>query len=258
MSFTHENFAQVLSKYQYNFHAGDIIAGSIFSKEYGGFLVDIGNHTAGYLPEAELFLAQISYESVNLHETREFFILAHDLESKQLILSIKRLTYIRAWERIKQLRDENIIIEASIKGINKGGIIIEIEGIQGFIPNSHLCYSNIGKDNLINTVIECKFLMADEQTNKLVLSNRCAVIERLITKIKIGSTVQADVMDITDFGVFFNVYSIPALLHKSEINEMYAQNMQKFFPTGKNWLIKIMHIDTKQGRISVSISSNIR
>nr|SCW23072.1 Ribosomal protein S1 [Nemalion sp. H.1444] len=256
MSFTHENFAQVLSKYQYNFHTGDIIAGSVFSKECGGFLVDIGNHTAGYLPEAELFLAEVSYENINLNETREFFILAYNSESRQLILSLKRLRYIRAWERIKQLRDEDIIIKTHVKGVNKGGIIIEIEEIQGFIPNSHLGYSNMRKNNIIYTSIECKFLIADEQSNKLILSNRCAIIEGLTNKIKIGSMISADVIGITTFGVFFDVYNVPALLHRSEISEEYNQNMQKFFPTGKRWLIKVMHIDTKQGRISVSIHNN--
>nr|YP_009314617.1 Ribosomal protein S1 [Liagoropsis maxima]SCW22871.1 Ribosomal protein S1 [Liagoropsis maxima] len=256
MSFTHKKFAQVLNQYQYTFHTGDIIAGTIFSEETEGFLVDIGNQTAGYLPKAELFLTHISSEDIKINETQEFFILAHNLEAKQLILSLKRLKYIRAWDRIKQLKNEDITLEAHVRGSNKGGLLIEIEEIQGFIPNSHLCYTTQNKKNFINKNILCKFLVADEQTNQLILSNRCAITEKLMQKIKVGDLITAEVIKVTSFGIFFNIYSIPALLHKSEIENAYSNNMNNIFSKGKKCALIIMHIDSKQGRISVSMTRN--
>lgn len=252
MYFTHKNFAQVLSKYQYSFHTGDIIAGTIFSKEIEGYLVDIGANTVAYLPMQEISLKSINKNILDTNHTIEFFILAYNTESKQLILSLRRLQYIRAWDRIKQLKIEDIILEYYVKGINKGGVLIEIEDIQGFIPNSHLSYS-INKDNILNTYIPCKFLIADEQSNQLIMSNRCARLEQITNKITIGSKITGAVAEIKSFGIFFNVYNIPALLHTSEMDKTYVNNLEKYFKIGSLWKIKVIHIDPRQGRISVSI-----
>nr|YP_009313799.1 Ribosomal protein S1 [Helminthocladia australis]SCW22053.1 Ribosomal protein S1 [Helminthocladia australis] len=255
MSFKQKNFVNVLNKYQYSFHTGDIIAGQIFSHEKTGYLVDIGNQTAGYLPKEEISLNHIQDTELKTYEIREFFILAYNIDSNQLVLSIKRLTYIRAWERLKQLKHENISIKAYAKGINKGGVLVEVEEIQGFIPNSHLCY-NQSRQRLLHKYILCKLLVANEHNNKLILSNRCAVVEKIMETIKIGSTIEAKVIEITDFGIFFNIYDIPSLLHRSEIQEKYLVNIKDEFAKGTIWPVKIIHLDPGQGRISVSISNS--
>nr|YP_009313183.1 Ribosomal protein S1 [Dermonema virens]SCW21437.1 Ribosomal protein S1 [Dermonema virens] len=254
MSFKQKKFSQVLNKYQYNFHTGDIIAGEIFSREQKGYLVDIGNQTAGYLPLEEVSLPEAESTVLKAYEIREFFILAYNVESRQLVLSVKRLTYIRAWERLKQLKQENISINAYVQGVNKGGLLVEIEGIQGFIPNSHLCYTP-SKNSLVKTNILCKFLVANEQNNKLILSNRCAIVEKIMdnNNIKVGSIVKAKVIKTTSFGIFFDVYTIPALLHKSEIQTQHLEGNNNVVTTGTTCPVTIIHLDPGQGRISVSI-----
>nr|YP_009312979.1 Ribosomal protein S1 [Helminthora furcellata]SCW21233.1 Ribosomal protein S1 [Helminthora furcellata]SCW24093.1 Ribosomal protein S1 [Helminthora furcellata] len=256
MSFIHKNFTQVLDKYHYNFNAGDIIVGTIFSKERAGYLVDIGNRTAGYLPKEEISVIHTDKTSseLTLNDTREFLILAYNKESPQLVLSIKRLTYMRAWERIKQLKDEDIPVKAYVKGINKGGVLVEIEEIQGFIPNSHLSY-NQSKKNLLYQHIFCKLIVANEQNNTLICSIRCAIITRIMRHIKVGSIVNAHVMEITEFGIFFNVHNIPALLHRSELKASTINDIANVFKKNTNWTVRIIHLDSRQGRISVSLNT---
>nr|YP_009315639.1 Ribosomal protein S1 [Liagora brachyclada]SCW24297.1 Ribosomal protein S1 [Liagora brachyclada] len=256
MSFIHKKFAQVLNKYQYNFHPGDIIVGTIFSKEKTGYLVDIGNNTAGYLPEEEISLTnkQRYIENLILHDTQEFFILAYNFESKQLVLSIRRLAYMRSWERLKQIKSEDIAIQAYIKGINRGGALVEIENIQGFIPNSHLL-CNESKKDLLYKYRSCKLLVANEQNNKLICSIRCATIAQIMHTIKIGTTIDARVIEVTEFGVFFNIYNIPALLHKSELKDKELEDLEYIFEKQSQWKIQIIHLDSKQGRISVSLAN---
>lgn len=252
MCFTHKNFAQVLNKYQYNFDIGDIIAGTIFSKEMEGYLIDIGAKNVAYLPVQEISLTSYQIDRLEINQTVEFFILAYNIESKQLILSLRRLQYLRAWERIKQLKIEDTILQSYVTGINKGGIIIEIEKIQGFIPNSHLSYK-VEKNKIMKTDIPCKFLIADEQSNQLIMSNRCARLEQITDKIHIGCKITACVEEIKSFGILFNVHNIPALLHTSEMDKSYVNNLGKYFKIGSLWEITIIHIDPKQGRVSVSI-----
>lgn len=138
--FTHRNFAAVLQKYKYDLNLGDIVAGTIFSFELNGVLVDIGTPISAYLPIQEVSSNQDlnNFTSLNINDTREFFLLDYNIRSKQLILSIRRLEYIRAWKRIRQLLAEDSLLNVRIKGFNKGGMIISLEGISGFVPNSHL------------------------------------------------------------------------------------------------------------------------
>ncbi len=137
-NFTHQDFASVLDKYKYKLSVGDITAGTIFSKEKQGFLVDIGEDVAAYLPKNEISLSKYKRTAPFVNNSREFFILAYNKKANQLILSVKRLEYIRGWERIKQIKREDATIKIHIDKINKGGLIVALEGIQGFIPNSHI------------------------------------------------------------------------------------------------------------------------
>jgi len=200
-SFTEKDFESMLNEYSYNLHSGDIVAGTIFNKEAKGFLVDVGAEIAGYLPFEETSL-QLTEEINNylINETREFFILTYNKHSQYLLLSIKRLEYIRAWKRIKQLELEDILLKLPINGINNGGLITKLEGIQGFIPNSHI---GIYKKNIkpsIDKVI-CQLLIVNEKANKLIFSNKRALIYISKNKLKIGQIVIGKITNIETYGI---------------------------------------------------------
>lgn len=241
----------MLKKYNYNLHPGDIVAGTIFHQEKKGFLVNIGDNTAGYLPIEEI---NLSFDDKNntkflVKTTREFFIVAYNVKIKQLILSIKRLDYIRAWKRIKQIYKENIIFTLNIESINKGGIVTYIEGLQGFIPNSHIIQEN---NKFNNKYIQCKFLITDEKKNQIILSNKSASLYLSSHKFRIAEIMYGKIIEIKQYGIFINVNNILALLHISEIGSKYIENLTKTFSRGEIIKIKIIHIDFKQGRISLS------
>nr|QVY58337.1 30S ribosomal protein S1 [Kappaphycus striatus] len=255
-SFTESNFASVLKEYQYNLNVGDIVAGTIFNQEHEGFLVDIGTNVVGYLPIEEVSMLHYNYTNKKAFDkitnmTREFFLLAYNKESQQLILSIKRLEYIRAWKRIKQIENEDTILDIPIYNRNKGGIITSLEGIKGFIPNSHLelMTTTVLEEN---TCIKCKVLIADEKHNKLILSHKKAILSIVASKLKTGNTVNGKIIKIEDYGIFITVYGITSLLHISEIRNNNINNLKQIFNIGDLITVKILHIDMKQGRISVS------
>ena len=257
MCFTHKNFAKVLNQYQYKFNTGDVVVGTVFSQEENGYLVDIGDSNAAYLPNEEISVLVNTSNQMSNYQTQEFFILASNPDSKQLILSLRRLKYIRSWDRIKQLKQEDIMLEVEVKNSNKGGIIVEVESIRGFVPNSHLAYM-IDKEKLVGNKLSCKLLIANEHLNQLVLSNRCAVLENMLDNIQIGLEINAPITEIKPYGVFFNVNNIPALLHISEIPEKYLSNIADNFPINQEKIIKIIHVDIKQGRLSVALQKHLK
>nr|YP_009326622.1 30S ribosomal protein S1 [Membranoptera platyphylla]AMJ16879.1 30S ribosomal protein S1 [Membranoptera platyphylla] len=249
-------FADILQKYKYNLHSGDIVAGTIIYKESKGFLVNIGDNKAGYLPKEEINIQPFSnHKILNLfvHITREFFLIKQNPYLKQYILSIKRLEYIKSWKRIKQLQLENIIFTLKIKQINKGGLITYLEGIQGFIPKSHISLNNDLTTNLFhNNYIKCKLLITNEQKNQLILSNKSALLKLSHHKFRIGELIYGLIIKIKQYGLFIEIYGMIALLHISEVGSTYIDNLNEVFYTGNLIKIKIIHIDIKQGRLSVS------
>nr|YP_009257625.1 30S ribosomal protein S1 [Coeloseira compressa]ANH09708.1 30S ribosomal protein S1 [Coeloseira compressa] len=253
--FSSQALKEVLYKYQYNLNTGDIVTGNVFHEEKQGFLVDIGNKTAGYLPKKEVAFGNNLVHKIKdlflVNQTREFFIIAKTNKSSQLLLSIKRLEYIRGWKRIKQLEKDDIIIHANIKKINRGGLLVEVEGIIGFIPSSHVVDTynpNINKKR----IIRCQLLLANEKHNKLILSEKRALLALNIKKFKIGDYIDGKIIDIKHYGLFVKIHNIHALLHISEIGDEHIQNIYKYFNIGDKIRVQIRHIDMKQGRISVS------
>nr|QJH88373.1 ribosomal protein S1 [Pterocladia lucida] len=251
-NFTEKNFASMLLEYNYDLHLGDIIAGTVFNLEQKGYLVDIGAQIAGYLPNEETSLDNKSSTCLKSYNqiTRDFFILAYKKNSQQILLSIKRLDYIRAWKRIKQIYAEDTILYSPIIRINKGGIILYIEGLQGFIPNSHLTKTPLSytKDN----TIEYQILIADEKNNRLILSNKRAVLTLAKDKLRMGIIIEGKIIAIKRYGVFIEINNIPALLHISEIGYKYIDNLNDLFTVGHYTKVKIIHIDIKQGRLSLT------
>ncbi len=243
-------FAEILTKYDYKLNNGDIVAGTITSVEKLGFLVNIGTEKAGYLPREETIINIKNKTNNNIHiinTTRDFFLITENKKNKQHILSTKRLDYIRAWKRIKQIYFEDIILTLKIYQVNKGGIITYLEGIQGFIPNSHICFKTK------NNYIKCTILTINENKNQLILSNKSATLKISKHKFKIGELVYGQIIAIKSYGLFLNIKGIKALLHISEINHVHNQEYKNLFRINTLIKVKIIHLNAKQGQVSVSI-----
>nr|YP_010619557.1 Ribosomal protein S1 [Xiphosiphonia pinnulata]WAX03570.1 Ribosomal protein S1 [Xiphosiphonia pinnulata] len=240
-------FAEILKKYNYELHSGDIVAGTITHNEKIGFLVDIGTKQVGYLPKEELIInlkSTIQNHLMLINTTRDFFIVTKNTNTQQCVLSIKRLDYIRAWKRIKQMYIEDIVFNLPIYQINKGGIITYLEGIQAFIPKSHICSTR-------KHTIKSKILTINENKNQLILSNKSAQLKISLHKFKIGELVYGKIITLASYGLFINIYGIKALMHVSEIGKINYKT--QIFIKGELIKVKIIHLNTKHGQVSVSI-----
>nr|YP_009396084.1 ribosomal protein S1 [Dasya naccarioides]ARW65270.1 ribosomal protein S1 [Dasya naccarioides] len=245
------SFEKILKKYNYSLNSGDIVAGTIIYQESNGFLVNIGDKILGYLPQEETkILINDNNKNLLINTTREFFLIKHNQDKKQYILSIKRLEYIIYWKRIKQLQLENIIFNLKIHYSNKGGLITYLENIQAFIPKSHTLNQN--NSRLKNSEIKCKILIIDEQKNQLILSNKSAILQSSVHKFRLGELLYGSIIKIKNYGLFIKIYNTVALLHISEVGYKYINDLNKIFYIGKLVKIKIIHINIKQGRLSVS------
>lgn len=247
-----KNFEFILKKYKYNLHPGDIVAGTIIYQEKYGLIVYIGDSIIGYLPREEISLKNNKHvEDKNLlYTTREFFIVTYNISKKHLILSIRRLEYIRAWKRLKQIYKENIIFNVKKDSLNKGGIITYLENLQSFIPNSHISHNH--KKNFVEQQIKCKLLILDEKDNQIILSNKSAILQLSQHQFRMHEIVYGKIILIKQYGLFIEINNILALLHISEIGSRYIENLYQSFTIAQIIKIKIIHIDFKQGRLTLS------
>jgi small subunit ribosomal protein S1 len=253
VGFTHEDFAALLDKYDYHFSPGDVVAGTVFSLEPRGALIDIGAKTAAYIPIQEMSINRIDSpeEVLQSNETREFFILADENEDGQLTLSIRRIEYMRAWERVRQLQAEDATVRSIVFATNRGGALVRIEGLRGFIPGSHIS-TRKPKEELVSEELPLKFLEVDEERNRLVLSHRRALVERKMNRLEVGEVVIGTVRGIKPYGAFIDIGGVSGLLHISEISHDHIDTPHSVFNVNDEVKVMIIDLDAERGRISLS------
>jgi small subunit ribosomal protein S1 len=251
--FSRDDFARLLDKYDYHFSPGEIVAGTVFSIEPRGALIDIGAKTAAFIPLAEMSISRIEHPSEMLqpNETREFFILTEENEEGQLTLSIRRIEYMRAWERVRQLQAEDATVRSAIFATNRGGALVRIEGLRGFIPGSHIS-TRKPKEELLGEELPLKFLEVDEDRNRLVLSHRRALVERKMNKLEVGEVVTGTVRGIKPYGAFIDIGGVSGLLHISEISHEHIDTPHTVFNVNDEVKVMIIDLDAERGRISLS------
>ena len=253
IGFTHEDFAALLDKYDYHFSPGDIVPGTVFSLEPRGALIDIGAKTAAYIPIQEMSINRVDNpdEVLQSNETREFYILSDENEEGQLTLSIRRIEYMRAWERVRQLQTEDATVRSAVFATNRGGALVRIEGLRGFIPGSHIS-TRKPKEDLVGEELPLKFLEVDEERNRLVLSHRRALVERKMNRLEVGEVVIGTVRGIKPYGAFIDIGGVSGLLHISEISHEHIDTPHSVFNVNDELKVMIIDLDAERGRISLS------
>lgn len=253
IGFTLEDFAALLDRYDYHFSPGDVVAGTVFSVEPKGALIDIGAKTAAYIPIQEMSINRVDdpLEVLEPDETREFFILTDENEDGQLTLSIRRIEYMRAWERVRQLQQEDATVRSEVFATNRGGALVRIEGLRGFIPGSHIS-AREAKEDLVGQDLPLKFLEVDEERNRLVLSHRRALVERKMSGLEVGQVVRGYVRGIKPYGAFIDIGGVSGLLHISEISHEHIDTPHSVFGVNDELKVMIIDLDAERGRISLS------
>ncbi|MBE9222056.1 30S ribosomal protein S1 [Cyanobacterium stanieri LEGE 03274] len=253
IGFTHEDFAALLDQYDYHFSPGDVVPGTVFSMEQRGALIDIGAKTAAYIPVQELSINRVDNpdEVLQPNETREFFILTDENEDGQLTLSIRRIEYMRAWERVRQLQQEDATVYSNVFATNRGGALVRVEGLRGFIPGSHISAKD-AKEDLLGQDLPLKFLEVDEERNRLVLSHRRALVERKMNGLEVAQVVVGSVRGIKPYGAFIDIGGVSGLLHISEISHDHIDTPHSVFNVNDELKVMIIDLDAERGRISLS------
>ncbi len=243
--------------------AGEVIDGKVLSVRKHELWVDLGGRGVGLVPRREIGFGKTLEEG----EAVTASVVEPELEDGYALLSLRKAAKDRGWDEVASQFEAGETIEVTAYDANRGGLLIELEGVRGFMPVSQLSaehyprVSGADKDeilqrlnSLIGQPLRVRILDADRKANKLIFSEKEAVKEGLqerFASLKVGDKVDGVVTGVVDFGAFVNVEGIEGLVHISEISWERVNNPGDYVKVGDQIKAKIIAIDKE--RLSLSI-----
>jgi small subunit ribosomal protein S1 len=196
---------------------GDVIDGKILSVKKNEVLVDLGVRGVGLVPRREIGFGK----KYVVGDEVAAAIVDTELDSGYVLLSLRKAAKDRGWDEIQKVVESGKSIEVTPYDANRGGLLIEYEGVRGFMPVSQLSaehYPRVtDKDeilkrlrDLIGKPMSAQVIDVDQKANKLIFSEKEAIKDGLadrLTSLKVGDVVKGVVTGIVDFGAFVNVDS---------------------------------------------------
>lgn len=252
-AFSMDDFAKALEQFDYQFQKGQTVVGKPFTYESDGALVDIGAKSPAFLPTEEASLRRITDLSaiVPLQEEREFLIIREQNADGQVTLSLRQLEIKRVWKRLAEQQEANQSLQVRVTGTNKGGVTVDVQGLRGFIPRSHL----VERENLealVGQTLSATILELKPDQNKLVLSNRLAARSVSFSQLEVGQLIDGKVTSIKPFGVFVEFDGSTGLLHINQISKNYVESLPALFQVGQPVKALIASLDEGKGRIALT------
>ena len=250
---------------------GEIVSGKIIDKARNALYVDLGLLGIGIIYGRDLFDDIDTFKNANIGDAVQATVQKYDNEDDYIELSLRSATRERSWEELRRKLESGDIIETAILDANKGGLIVRVQGVTGFLPVSQLAQDHYprvdGGDKTkilvrlkeyIGKQFKVKVIAADQNSEKLIVSEKAALSDELssvLKNIKEGDVVEGTVSGVVEFGIFvrFNINGneLEGLVHISELAWQRIDNPLDFVSLGETIKAKIISVDGL--RISLSI-----
>lgn len=247
---------------------GDVLTGEAISISKNNILVNLGTLGTGIIYPSEFYDNPNLIKDLKKGDPLAVILLEVENDDGYRELSLRRAQRTTAWDDIREKKEKGEVISTVISNINKGGLIVEINGIQGFLPLSQLSMEHYPKieggdttkivqalQKFRGQTFQVKILDFSEEEGKLIVSERAILNDQLkkeLEKFKVGEVVTGTVVDITDFGAFVKISdNIEGLIHISEIDWKIVENPRHYLKTGEEVSAKIIGIDGDKVSLSL-------
>ena len=243
--------------------AGDTVKGKVLSVKKHEILIDLGTQGVGLVPRREASFAR----NLNVGDEVTASVIEAEMDDGYVLLSLRKAVKDKGWDEITSKVENKETVEVTPFDANRGGLLVEYEGIRGFLPVSQLSaehYPRVGSadkdeilqrlNSLVGKPMKARILDANKKENKLILSEKEAIKDGLaerFAELKVGDTIKGVVTGVVDFGVFVNVDGIEGLIHISEISWERVNNPADYVKAGDTIDAKIIAIDKE--RLSLSM-----
>lgn len=249
---------------------GELAEGTVLEKKGTRVFVDLGTKGAGIIYGKEYYAAENIIKTLNLGDVIHAKIVDLDNEEGYVELSLKEAGEEKRWVRIKHLLQSGEAIDLTILEANRGGLILELEGVKGFLPASQLSSKNYPRvDNgdkekiylelqkLVGTPIKVKVLDANPVEDKVIFTEKGVSSDETratLAKYKVGDTVEGEITGVVDFGAFVRFgETLEGLIHISEIDWSLIEDPRSLLKPGDKVTAKI--IDIQGDKVALSLKA---
>lgn len=247
---------------------GDLVVGKVISVDNGAIRLDVNGLTTGIVRGHELFNESTEFSNIKIDDELEATVIEQENENGEMELSLRIAGHQRVWDNMIQLVKDGLTVESKIIDANKGGLMVQLDGITGFMPVSQLNpehYPRVpgGDKNrileqlkkLVNTKIQIKIIDANQKDDKLIVSEKAVWEDEqkaVLDSYKIGDVVEGEVAALTPFGVFIKFgEGLEGLVHISEIVWQRIDHPKDILKVGDN--VKAQIIDLNKSKIYLSM-----
>jgi len=251
--------------------SGEIREGTIASINQSQILVSIGAKSEGVIAGRELeVIDNEDREAFEVGQEIPVFVVSPEDSNGNVVLSYKRAQEQMAWTSVEKQMEDDEIIESKVIGYNKGGLIVGVQGLRGFVPASQISALRrsqaVGDTpeqrwaKMINEPISVRIIEVDKSRRRLICSERAAssesrqsIKERVIEELDEGQVYTGRVTSLADFGAFVNINGADGLVHLSELSWDRIQHPSEILEIGQEVKVKVINIDREKRRIGLSL-----
>jgi small subunit ribosomal protein S1 len=239
------------------FEEGQIVRGTVTGIRENEVIVDVGFKSEGTIPLQE-------FRSVdNLAVGDQFDVYLEKLENQEglVVLSKEKADFFKVWGQIKDAHDNNQIVQGRVKRRIKGGLVVDLLGVDAFLPGSQIALRQVPNlDDLINQTLDFKIIKINKRRRNIVVSRRVVLEEKreelkkgLMGELEPGQIREGIVKNITDFGAFVDLGGVDGLLHLTDMTWGRVGHPSDVVQIGQKVNVKVLDFDREKEKISLGL-----
>ncbi|MDP2671040.1 MAG: S1 RNA-binding domain-containing protein [bacterium] len=250
--------ADLLAKEEYSpkvINRGQVVEGLVVAKYPEQILVDVGAKAEGIISSREIESEGANIEDMKVGDKILVYVVSAEGENGQAILSLKKTGGERRWITATKKMETGETASVKVLESNRGGVIVDFDGVRGFIPSSHLVTPS---SEVMGRTLEVKVIEVDKKLNRLVFSEKEAHPERALPKVELpfkeGDKLDGEVTKMLPFGFLVSLPSgVEGLVHISEVSWERVGNLAEMYKVGEKVKVKVVSIDPSSGKVNLSI-----
>ncbi|MDO5036399.1 MAG: 30S ribosomal protein S1 [Porphyromonas sp.] len=257
---TPEQSAELEKKYQETLGdvaEGEIVEGTVQSMDKREVVINVGFKSNGVVPFTEFRYNP----DLAVGDTVEVFVETQENKDGQLILSHKRACQVRSWERINTALESEEIVKGFITSRTKGGMIVDVYGIDAFLPGSQIDVKPIRDfDEFVGKTMEFRVIKVNEEYRNVVVSHKALIEEELeaqrseiMSKLEKGQVLEGVVKNITSYGAFVDLGGVDGLIHITDLSWGRVQSPEEVVQLDQKINVVILDFDQERNRIALGL-----
>jgi len=250
---------------------GDVVEGRVMGLLRDGVLVDFGSKSEGIIPPNEMHsLGAEPMSRIKVGDTVLAYVLQPETPEGQVLLSLDRARGERGWRVLQQRFEEGESFEAEVTGYNKGGLLVNVEGVNAFVPLSQVVGvrpehpdGEVSENSLAAMAgrqLRVKVIEINRRRNRVILSERAAMQEwrsaqkdRLLSELHEGEIRRGRITSVRSFGVFVDLGGADGLAHLSELSWDRNRSPEEIYHVGDEVDAFVMKVDPETKKIALSL-----